>query len=166
MVLGRDRRAEQGHDAVAGVLIDAALELVHRASQHREDRVEGLVPALRPQHLGDIHRAAQARPARRRTMRCETFDASASQSGRTARVRSPEGRRDLAFETAPARHTQCARSPRQRTPSSVRKPSARLHLSWISRPLGFQSAILWTLIWDPPLAVAIENSPASGQRPG
>src|SRR5262249_38277104 len=46
MILVRDRRPEQSHDAVAGVLIDRALETMNTFGEDREEAVHDLVPFL------------------------------------------------------------------------------------------------------------------------
>jgi hypothetical protein len=65
VVLVGDRRAEEGHDAVAGELIDRALVAMHGAGEELEaavhDRVDGLwIEALReraePHDIGEEHR--------------------------------------------------------------------------------------------------------------
>ena len=57
MIFMRDRRAEQGHDAVAGVLIDRAFEAVHAVRKYCEELVENAVPLLRIELLRQLHRA-------------------------------------------------------------------------------------------------------------
>ena len=57
VILVRDRRAEQRHDAVAGVLVDGALEAVHALGEDREEAIHDLVPLLRVELLGELHRA-------------------------------------------------------------------------------------------------------------
>ncbi len=57
MILVGDRRAEQRHDAVAGVLVDRALEAMHPVGEDLEEAVEDLVPIFRVELLGQIHRA-------------------------------------------------------------------------------------------------------------
>ena len=47
VILVRDRRAEERHDAVAGVLIDRALEAMHAFREDREEAVEDRVPSSR-----------------------------------------------------------------------------------------------------------------------
>ena len=46
MILMRDRCAKQGHDAIAGVLVDRALEAMDSLGQQREIAVQNLMPAL------------------------------------------------------------------------------------------------------------------------
>jgi hypothetical protein len=57
VVLVRDRRAEEGHDAVAGVLVHRPLEAVHAVGEDLEEAVEDLVPLFRVELLCKIHRA-------------------------------------------------------------------------------------------------------------
>ena len=57
MVLVRDRRAEERHDAVAGVLVDRALEAVHAVGEDLEEALEDRVPLLGVDLLGELHRA-------------------------------------------------------------------------------------------------------------
>ena len=57
VVLVRDRRAEQRHDAVAGVLVDRALEAVHAVGEDREEALQDPVPLLGVELLGQLHRA-------------------------------------------------------------------------------------------------------------
>ena len=57
MVLVRDRRAEQRHDPVAGVLVDRALEAVNAVGEDREEAIHDLVPLFGIDLLGELHRA-------------------------------------------------------------------------------------------------------------
>ena len=57
MILVRDRRAEQRHDAVAGVLVDDALEAMHAVGEDLEEAVHDRAPLLRIELLGQLHRA-------------------------------------------------------------------------------------------------------------
>src|SRR5882724_10268910 len=57
VVLMRDRGAEEGHDAVAGVLVHRHLEAVHALGEDREEAVEYLVPLLGIDLLRQLHRA-------------------------------------------------------------------------------------------------------------
>ena len=57
VVLVRDRRAEQRHDAVAGVLVHRAFEAMHALGEDREEALEDLVPLFRIELLGQLHRA-------------------------------------------------------------------------------------------------------------
>ncbi len=57
MVLVRDRRAEQRHDAVAGELVDRALEAVDALAEDREEALHDLAPLLGVAALGEVHRA-------------------------------------------------------------------------------------------------------------
>ena len=57
MILVRDRRAEERHDAVAGVLVDGALEAVHAVREDLEESLEDRVPLLGSDLLGELHRA-------------------------------------------------------------------------------------------------------------
>jgi hypothetical protein len=52
-VLMGDRRPEQGHDAIAGVLVDRALEPVHLGGDPLEAAVDNLVHDLRIELLGE-----------------------------------------------------------------------------------------------------------------
>ena len=56
VILVRDRRAEERHDAVARVLVHRALEPVHALGEDREEAVEDLVPLLGIDLLGQLHR--------------------------------------------------------------------------------------------------------------
>ena len=58
MVLVGDRGAEDGHDPVAGELVDGALEPGHGVGQDREEALHDLAPLLRVLLLGEVHRAA------------------------------------------------------------------------------------------------------------
>ena len=58
VVLVGDRRPEDGHDPVAGELVDGALEPGHRVGQDREEALHDLAPLLRVLLLGEVHRAA------------------------------------------------------------------------------------------------------------
>src|SRR5262249_36278775 len=57
VVLVRDGRAEERHDAVAGVLVHRALEAVHALSEELEEAIEDAVPVLGIDLLGELHRA-------------------------------------------------------------------------------------------------------------
>jgi hypothetical protein len=56
MVLVRDRRAEERHDAVAGELVDRALEAVDAGGQDLEEAVEDAMPLLGIDAFGQLHR--------------------------------------------------------------------------------------------------------------
>ena len=57
MVFMRNRCTEQGHDAVAGVLIDRAFEAMHAFGQDREEAIENVMPLHGIELLGEFHRA-------------------------------------------------------------------------------------------------------------
>src|SRR5947199_7127302 len=57
VVLVRDRRPEERHDAVAGVLVYRALEAVHALGQQLEEAVDDPVPLLGIELLRQLHRA-------------------------------------------------------------------------------------------------------------
>ena len=57
MVFQRQRSAEQGHDPVAGVLIDRAFEPVHAFGEHLEKPIENSMPFFRVELTGNIQRA-------------------------------------------------------------------------------------------------------------
>ena len=57
VVLVGDGRAEQRHDAVAGVLVHRAFEAVHAVGEDGEEAIEDAVPFLRIHLLGQFHRA-------------------------------------------------------------------------------------------------------------
>jgi len=57
VVLVRDRRAEEGHDAVAGVLVHRPLEAVHAVGKDLEEAIEDGVPLLRIELFRQLHRA-------------------------------------------------------------------------------------------------------------
>ena len=57
MVLMGDRGAEQGHDPVAGELVDGALEALDRVGEDREEALHDLAPLLGIVLLGEVHRA-------------------------------------------------------------------------------------------------------------
>jgi hypothetical protein len=57
MVFMRDRRPEQGHDAVARVLIDRTLEAVHPFGEDCEEAIHDLMPLFGIHLLGKVHRA-------------------------------------------------------------------------------------------------------------
>ena len=58
VVLVGDRGAEDGHDPVAGELVDGPLEPGHRVGEDREEALHDLAPLLRVLLLGQVHRAA------------------------------------------------------------------------------------------------------------
>ena len=57
VVLVSDRRPEKRHDAVAGELVDRALEAVDAGAENREEAVHDPPPLLRVALLGELHRA-------------------------------------------------------------------------------------------------------------
>ena len=57
VVLVGDRRPEQRHDAVAGELVDGALEAVDALGEDREEAIHHLAPRLGIGALGEVHRA-------------------------------------------------------------------------------------------------------------
>ena len=57
VVLVGDRRTEERHDPVAGVLVDRALEAVDAVRQDLEEAVQDPVPLLGVDLLGQLHRA-------------------------------------------------------------------------------------------------------------
>ena len=57
VVLVADRRPEQGHDPVAGELVDRALEPMDARAQHREEALHDRLPGLGVGRLGELHRA-------------------------------------------------------------------------------------------------------------
>ena len=57
MILVRDRRAEERHDAVAGELVDEALEALDALGEDREEALHDAAPLLRVELLGELHRA-------------------------------------------------------------------------------------------------------------
>jgi hypothetical protein len=65
MVLVCDRSAEQGHDAVAGILIDRALVAVDAVRQHLEEAIQDGVPLLRIEPPGELHRPLHIRKEHR-----------------------------------------------------------------------------------------------------
>jgi hypothetical protein len=58
VVLVGDRRPEDGHDPVAGELVDGSLEALDRFGEDREEALHDLAPFLRVLALGKVHRAA------------------------------------------------------------------------------------------------------------
>ena len=61
VVLVCDRRAEQRHDAVAGELVDGALEAVDALAQDREEALQDPSPFLGVASLGQLHRTHHVR---------------------------------------------------------------------------------------------------------
>ncbi len=57
VVLVGDRRAEDGHDPVAGEFVDRALEAAHLIGENREEALHDPAPLLRVVLLGQVHRA-------------------------------------------------------------------------------------------------------------
>ncbi len=57
MVLVGDGGAEDGHDPVAGELVDGALEAVHGVGEGREEALHDRVPLLGVLLLGQVHRS-------------------------------------------------------------------------------------------------------------
>src|SRR5207247_9931379 len=57
VILVGDRRAEERHDPVAGVLVHGPLEAVHALGEELEEAVEDAVPLLGVELLGEVHRA-------------------------------------------------------------------------------------------------------------
>ena len=56
VVLVGDRRAEDGHDPVAGELVDGALEALDGVGEDREEALHDLAPLLGVVLLGEVHR--------------------------------------------------------------------------------------------------------------
>jgi hypothetical protein len=54
-------RPEQGHDAVARVLVDRPFEAMHAVRQHLEETIQDAVPGLRVHLSGQLHRALHVR---------------------------------------------------------------------------------------------------------
>ena len=57
MVLVGDRRAEDGHDPVAGEFVDGPLELLDRPGEDREEALHDVAPLLGVVLLREVHRA-------------------------------------------------------------------------------------------------------------
>ena len=57
VVLVRDRRTEQRHDAVAGELVDEALEAFDTVGQDAKEALHDLRESFRIELLGQLHRA-------------------------------------------------------------------------------------------------------------
>ena len=57
MILMRDRRPEQCHNAVARVLIDRPFEAVDPVGEDGEELIHDLVPLFRIYLFGEVHRA-------------------------------------------------------------------------------------------------------------
>ena len=57
MILVRERRPEERHDAVAGVLVHRALEAMHALGEDREEAIEDAMPLLGVEPGGEVHRA-------------------------------------------------------------------------------------------------------------
>src|SRR5207245_2167110 len=57
VVLVRDGRTEEGHDAVAGELDDRPLEAMHALGEDMEEAIHDAVPVLGVELLGEVHRA-------------------------------------------------------------------------------------------------------------
>ena len=56
MILVRERRSEQSHDSVAGILVHRALEAVHAICEDLEKALEYAVPLFGVELLGQLHR--------------------------------------------------------------------------------------------------------------
>src|SRR5256885_902734 len=57
VVLVRDRGAEEGHDAVAGELVDRALEPMNALAEDGKEALHDLSPLLGVASLGELHRS-------------------------------------------------------------------------------------------------------------
>jgi hypothetical protein len=57
MVFVRDRCAEEGHDAVARVLVHSSLEAVNAVSKDPEEAIHDSVPLFGTQLRGELHRS-------------------------------------------------------------------------------------------------------------
>jgi hypothetical protein len=77
VVLVGDRRAEQGHDAVAGELVDRALEPVHALAEDLEEAPHDLAPRLGILLLGEVHRAHHVGEQHRHVLALTLQDGSA-----------------------------------------------------------------------------------------
>ena len=65
VILVRDRRAEQRHDAVARVLVDGAFEAVDSVGQDLEEAIQDAVPLLGIDRLRELQRALHVREEHR-----------------------------------------------------------------------------------------------------
>jgi len=65
VVFMRDRRAEERHDAVTGVLVHRALEAVHAVGENGEEAIKDRVPLFRIELLRQFHRALHVREQHR-----------------------------------------------------------------------------------------------------
>jgi hypothetical protein len=61
VILVRNRRAKEGHDAVAEILVDRPLEAVHALRQDFEEAIENAVPFFGVELFGELHRAGDVR---------------------------------------------------------------------------------------------------------
>src|SRR5262245_57548282 len=57
MIFMSDRRAEKGHDAVAGILVHRTFEAVNAVTEDLAEAVQDLVPLFGIDLLGEVHRA-------------------------------------------------------------------------------------------------------------
>src|SRR5262245_47004516 len=57
VVLVRDRRTEERHDAVARELVDGTLEAMDAGGENLEEAIDDRAPALGIELLGQLHRA-------------------------------------------------------------------------------------------------------------
>jgi hypothetical protein len=57
VILVRDRRAEEGHDAVAGELVHRAIEAVHALGEDLKQAIEDSMPFLWAELLSEFHRS-------------------------------------------------------------------------------------------------------------
>jgi hypothetical protein len=65
MILVSDRRAEQRHDAVTGVLVDGSLEAVDAVGEQPEEAVEDRMPLFRVEPGSQVHRLLHVREEHR-----------------------------------------------------------------------------------------------------
>jgi hypothetical protein len=61
VILVSDRGTEEGHDAVAGVLVHRAFEPMHPLGEDLEEAIEDLVPLLRIELVSQLRRALYVR---------------------------------------------------------------------------------------------------------
>jgi hypothetical protein len=57
VVLVGDRGSEEGHDAIAGELVDRTLEAIHPLAHQREHAFHDAAPCLSIHALPELHRA-------------------------------------------------------------------------------------------------------------
>ena len=155
VVLVRDRRAEQRHDAVAGELVHRALEAVNAVAEDREEAIHDRPPQLRVGLLGQIHRADHV-GEQDRDLLALTIEIGPRVTDLVGQVLGGVGARVTLCRRLPSRPR--LRSARRREPPPA---SGRPHASQNLLSAG----ILRAAIWAATTAASARHTPRRRARP-